>query len=96
MSNNEQKKKLIKQTVFKSIMTELKSRLNDQTADLSKKLSIEKYASEQLQVILGSLSDRELLPNKPIASQKEFESHILKIISLCRGQLLNELKKEYP
>ena len=81
--------------MFKSIMLELTSRLNNEISNENKKKSIEMYAGEQLHIILRDMGDSELLPNEGIESQKEFENHILKIINICKERLLNKLKNEY-
>jgi hypothetical protein len=91
-----EKRKLIKETVFNSIMLEINSKLDALTSDVDKKQSIEKFAAWQLHNILNSLEDDKLLPIGQVDSEKEFEKHILKIINICRGQLLEEIKREFP
>jgi hypothetical protein len=91
---NEEKAKLIKDTIFKSIMSEVSEKLKNEVHDKSKRDQIQKFTESNLRDILNTFSEHELLPKKPVESVQDFESHILELINLTRDKLLQAVKKE--
>jgi hypothetical protein len=80
--------------VFKSIMSEMDTRLNATVPNEKKRAEIIRFARTRLNDILNSFGERDLLPKRQIASEQDFEKHILKIIHLARDKLLREVNKE--
>ena len=97
MKNDEEYKvSIIKETVVKTIMDEVKSSLEQNShADDQKVSSIMKEVSSQLPDILNSMSIKDLLPSHQVLTQEEFERHILKLIRVVTTRLQQQLKHEF-
>jgi hypothetical protein len=95
MKRDEGKLKIIRETVFKSIILEMETKLNDRATDERKRTEMIKYTRSRLGDLLNSFSEGDLLPKREIVSEQDFEKHILKIINKARNQLLNEMEKEF-
>lgn len=80
--------------MFKSIMVEMEAKLSMTVPDEKKRDEITRYTRSRLKDILDSFDENAFLPKKQIASERDFEMHILQIIRLARRKLLNEVEKE--
>jgi hypothetical protein len=94
MKNDEKKARLIKNTVFKSIMVEVNAKLESEVDDKVKRNQIKKFTESRLSDILNTLSKNDLLPKKPVESKQDFEEHILELVNLVRDKLLRVVRKE--
>jgi hypothetical protein len=94
MNNDEEKLRLIKKTVFKSIMVEMETKLNNTVPDEKKRDEIARFTRSRLNDILNSFGEEALLPKRQIASEQDFEKHVLKVMRLARDKLLNEVREE--
>jgi hypothetical protein len=87
--------KIIKDTVFNSILSEMNDKLASKITDEKKRLEIIKFTRSRLHDILNSLNQDELLPKRDIKSEQDFEKHILKVIQQIRQRLVSEIEKEF-
>jgi DNA-directed RNA polymerase beta' subunit len=75
-------------------MVEMKAKLGMTVPDEKKRDEIIRYTRLRLKDILDSFDENVLLPKRQIASEQDFETHIMQIIRSARKKLLNEVEKE--
>ena len=89
------KLKVIKDTIIKSILSEITDKLEKRITDQKKRAELIKFTHSRLDDVLNSFSEEELLPKKEIESEQDFENHILKVTEKTRQQLLKEMEQEF-
>ncbi|HML03568.1 MAG TPA: hypothetical protein VK487_09390 [Candidatus Bathyarchaeia archaeon] len=94
MSEDQVRLKIVKDTVTDSIISEVNEKLEESIPDVEKRKEMMSLTRSKLTAILNSLGKEELLPRKDLESQRDFEEHVLKLVSEVRRKLLSEMKKE--
>jgi hypothetical protein len=94
MKEDEARLKIVKDTVVNSILSEMYEKLKNKISDEEKRKEMISLTRSNLDSILKSFGEKELLPKKDFSSQQDFEEHILKIVQKVRQKLLVEMEKE--
>jgi hypothetical protein len=91
--NNTAKLKIMKDTIFCSIMTPIQVELKNKVPSTEKREELLNLAQNKLQVIINSFTNQELIPKFDFKTQEDFERHLQRIIAKSKERLMFELKQ---